>query len=490
VTIDRLASRLAIRLRPDPSRVITQLFVPGHDVPIHEGRPSGVVGRILALGDDEVEVALAAIMARFGRRHRDLPTVFRRHADRIGNRLEPGTALSEERCLLLGATFTHEYSVEAAALCNPSAVPAPDQSGTPPGALRFVMSVRQIGEGHRSSIGFRTGFLAANGAVTIDEPSPFTTPGRVETSMLDAESFRGSAARIHDHTHATAWVLDRLGDHFSVSELDDRLAQLEAQQDTRRNVVETVRSIRELAGRTYTVRFPAASELGERVLLPATAVESNGVEDARFTRFVDPDGDVTYYATYTGYDGSGVVQQLLTTDDFLTFTSSPLLGDAAADKGMVLFPRQIEGRFAALSRHDGATNAVAFSDDITRWSSAVPFESAAAPWEAIQVGNCGAPIETEQGWLVLTHGVGPMRTYAIGACLLDLRDPSKLLAKLAEPLLSPQPDEQDGYVPNVVYSCGALVHDRTMLIPYGISDATIGFATVDVDQLLLAMGAA
>ena len=446
-----------------------------------------MVARILALDDDEVTETLAAIMERFSGRHRDLATIFRRHADRIGNRLERGAALTDERWLLLGATFTHEYAVEAAALCNPAVVVAPDQSGAPPGALRFVMSVRQIGEGHRSSIGFRSGLLDAHGGVTIDDPPPFTTPGTIGASTLDADAFRGLAHRIHDDTQATSWVLDRLGDQFTVSELDDRLAQLEAQQDTRRNVAETVRRLRELAGRTYTAHFPPSSELGERVLVPATAVESNGIEDARFVRFVHADGGVTYYATYTAFDGTGVVQQLLATDDFLTFASSPLLGDAAADKGMVLFPRPIEGRFVALSRHDGATNAVAFSDDISRWSSAVPFESASAPWDAIQVGNCGAPIETDDGWLVLTHGVGPMRTYAIGACLLDLRDPTKMIGRLAEPLLTPQPDEQDGYVPNVLYSCGALLHESTLLIPYGISDATIGLATVELDDLLSAM---
>ncbi len=331
------------------------------------------------------------------------------------------------------------------------------------------------------------GWSTRDGGVTIDEPPPFTTAGSIGPSTLDAEVFRGFAQQLHNDTQATTWVLDRLGEQFTVSELDARLAQLEAQQDTRRNVAETVRCLRELAARTYTAHFPETSELGERVLVPATAVESNGIEDARFTRFVEPDGHVSYYATYIAFNGTGVAQQLLATDDFLTFASSPLLGDAAADKGMVLFPRKVEGQFAALSRHDGATNAVAFSDDIRRWPSAVPLASHAASWEAIQVGNCGAPIETDDGWLVLTHGVGPMRTYAIGACLLDLRDPSKVIGRLTEPLLTPQPDEQDGYVPNVLYSCGALLHEGTLLVPYGISDATIGFATVGLGELLATM---
>jgi predicted GH43/DUF377 family glycosyl hydrolase len=468
--------------------VIAQLFVPGHDVPMgREARASRVVERILGLDDDEVTVTLDAIVERFGGRHRDLGETFRRHADRIRNRLEPGTELSEERWLLLGATFTHEYAVEAAAVCNPSAVAAPDQSGAPAGALRFVMSVRQIGEGHRSSIGFRTGVVDDRGEVTMDESGPFTIAGTIAPSTLDADAFRSLAHRINDDHDAANWVLHGLGVHFTVGELDARLAQLEAQRDTRRNVAETVRCLRELAARAYTSQFPPTSQLVERVLYPATSVESNGVEDARFVRFVDDDGTVTYYATYTAFDGKDVVQQLLATSDFSSFSSSPVLGAAAANKGLALFPRRIDGRFVALSRHDGASNAVAFSEDIRQWSTPIPLERPSGPWEALQVGNCGSPIETDEGWIVLTHGVGPMRTYSIGAWLLDLEDPTKIISRLRHPLLTPRPDEQDGYVPNVVYSCGAVLHGSTLLIPYGIGDRSVGFATVHTDALLAAL---
>jgi predicted GH43/DUF377 family glycosyl hydrolase len=486
VTSDSLATRRPGRLVPDPSRVIARLFVPGL-AGTYEGRVSGVIDHILALDDLDVAETLDVVLARFGSRHRDLTQIFSNHAERVGNRLDPEAELSEERWLLLGATFTHEYAVDAAALCNPSAVAHPDQSAAPAGSLRFVMSVRQIGEGHRSSIGFRTGLLDGSGDVTIDEPGRFTTEGTTGTSPLAGDAFRRSARRVDDDTEATAWVLDGLESNFTIAELEARLTELEAQHDTRSNVIETVCRFRELAVRTYTTEFPASSDLSERVLYPTNALEANGIEDARFVRFVDDDGTVAHHATYTAYDGVAIAQQLLTTTDFLTFAVSPLLGAAAENKGMALFPRRIDGRFAALSRCDGANNAIAFSDNLLQWPTAIPLVSATAPWEAVQVGNCGSPIETAEGWLVLTHGVGPMRTYSIGAWLLDLDDPTTIIGRLDQPLLSPQLDEQDGYVPNVVYSCGSLCHDGILLIPFGVGDASIGFATVRLTDLLAAM---
>ncbi len=488
MTIAPLATRQPGRLTADPSRVITELFVPGHYLPSDDdARASGVVDHILALDDDQVTATLHDLVQRFGTRHRNLDETFRHHASRIGNRLPVGAVLSEARWSLLGATFTHEYAVEAAALCNPSAVVALDQSGSPSGSLRFVMSVRQIGEGHRSSIGFRTGTLGHDGAVTTDPTPAVTTAATIRRGDLEAEAFRGLADGLDEDAGASRWVLDRLGERFTVSELDVWLALLNEQHDTRQNVGGTVRRLRQLVDRTYTADFDPTSELGERVLYPYAAVEANGMEDARFVRFVDDDGSITYYATYTAFDGSAIVQQLLATRDFLTFTSSPLLGFAAANKGLALFPRRINGRFAALSRHDGGRNAIAYSEDIRQWPSAIPIACPVAPWEAVQVGNCGPPVETDAGWLVLTHGVGPMRTYSIGAWLLDRDDPSKLLGRLEQPLLAPLPDERDGYVPNVVYSCGAVLHRGTLLIPYGIGDASIGFATVELTALLAAM---
>ncbi|MGK2929610.1 MAG: glycosidase [Acidimicrobiales bacterium] len=478
-----LAIRQPVRLQPDPRRVIAKLFLPGHPDPRSGRQATGVVGHVLALSDDEVAAGLTELIERFGDRHRDLGDTFRRHADRIVNRIPEGTELSDERRMLLGATFTHEYSVEAAALCNPSAVIAPDQTGAEPGSVDLIMSVRGIGEGHRSSIGFRTVSVDGTGTVRVDPPDRFTTPGRIGPSTLHADAFRSLARRMYDDTEATDWVLDRLGDEFTHGELDARLAELGAQVDTRPAVAATVRRLRSFAARAYRVEFHPVSTLSERVLYPATAAESNGVEDARFVRF-DDDGETVYFATYTAFDGVNIVQQLLETTDFVSFESSPLQGPAARNKGLALFPRRIDGRFVALSRHDGTNNALATTDDLRHWSTSSPIPNTPTLWGSVQVGNCGPPIETDAGWLVLTHGVGPMRTYSIGASLLDLDDPTQVLGELARPLLTPQADEQDGYVPNVVYSCGGVVHDGNLVLPFGIGDASIGFATVSVDRVV------
>lgn len=481
-----LAVRQPVRLRADPARVIAKLFVPGHPDPQRGRQVSDAVSHVLALDDQAVSDGLAELLGRFGARHRDLTSTFQHHAERIVNRIPEGTVLSDERRMLLGATFTHEYSIEAAALCNPSLVPAPDQSGARPGSLDLVMSTRGIGEGHRSSVGFRALSVDERGTVAVEPTGSFADAGHVSSATLHADAFRGMARRVRDDEEATSWVLDALGDEFTPGELDSRLAQLEEQDDTRPGVGKTVRRLRALASRGYCVEFDPASRLDERVLYPVAKAEVNGIEDARFVRFEDGDAPV-YYATYTAYDGRDIVQQLLETTDFCTFETSPLQGPAARNKGLALFPRRIGGRFAALSRHDGTSNAVAFTDDIRHWPSASALGGETRLWSAIQVGNCGPPIETDAGWLVLTHGVGPMRTYSIGACLLDLDDPTRVLGELAEPLLSPEDDERDGYVPNVVYSCGAARHGSTLVIPYGIGDASIGFATADIDRVLAAM---
>lgn len=484
-----LAVRQPLRLHADPTRVIAKLFVPGHPEARGGRQVTDAVRHVLALDEEQVSAGLAELLARFGGRHRDLRATFQHHADRIANRLSEGAILTEDRRLLLGATFTHEYSIEAAALCNPSFVPAPSQSGARPGTLDLVMSTRGIGEGHRSSIGFRAASVDEQGLVTVEGSGPYATAGTVSSGTLHADAFRGMARRVSDDTEATAWVLDALGDEFTRADLDRRLAGLEDQDDTRPGVSWTVRRLRALAERGYCIDFDPSSPIDERVLYPVTAAEVNGVEDARFVRFEDADRAI-YYATYTAYDGRDIALQLLETVDFCTFEASPLQGPAARNKGLALFPRRIGGRFAALSRFDGATNAIAFTDDIRHWPTARPLIGQPTLWSSIQVGNCGPPIETEAGWLVLTHGVGPMRTYSIGACLLDLDDPTRMIGELAEPLLRPGPDEQDGYVPNVVYSCGAVRHGPNLVIPYGIGDASIGFATASIDAIVGAMTSA
>ncbi|CAN5888759.1 glycoside hydrolase family 130 protein [soil metagenome] len=483
-----LATRTPLRLDADPSRVVIRLFVPGQEgFELQDSRSGAVLRRVLALGEDDVRSSLADVFARFEARHRDLESTFRRHARELSDRLNPADDLSGPHSLLVGAAFTSEYAVEGAALCNPRMVAHPDQSGIGSDSVRFVMSVRGIGEGHHSSIGFRTGVVDAGGTVVMEETASYATVGVTDSSELSAAVFRSELARLDDAGEAADFVLDALGDHFTRDALEIRLAQLGTSLRTRGHGAATMAVIRGIADRTYAVAFPDEVPLTERVLWPATQAESAGMEDARFVRFRDDDGSATYYATYTAYSGSEISQQLLATDDFQRFTSVPLVGPAATNKGLALFPRKIRGRFAALSRSDRESNTIAYSDDLSVWNEILPCQQPTESWEVLQLGNCGPPIETDAGWLALTHGVGPMRTYSIGAILLDLDDPTKILGRLRQPLLSPLPAEQNGYVPNVVYSCGALLHEATLVIPYGIGDAAIGIATVSLPDLLHAL---
>jgi predicted GH43/DUF377 family glycosyl hydrolase len=482
-----LADRSGQRLLPDPSRVIARLFVPGQDLAGgSEPRATAVARRVLALDEADVEQALADVTRRFDARHRALTDTFRHHADRISGHFAE-TDLSDARQLLLGATFTHEYAIEGIALCNPSMVASPDQRDTPEGGLRYIMSVRGIGEGHRSSIGFRTGTIHADGTVTVDAAGTHPLVGDIGGGPLDRDALHGKLLELGEDGESAAYILDHLDDTFDPDDLERGFRRLRAQQDTRQNAEDTIERLRAIAAHSYTTRFAPDTALSERVLWPATAAESHGMEDARFVRFVDDDATLTYYATYTAHDGAAITQQLLETSDLVTFRASPIVGLAAADKGLALFPRRIGGRFAALSRHDHQTNSVTLSHNPRRWESAVPVQLPRQAWETIQLGNCGSPIETNEGWLVLTHGVGPMRTYNIGAILLDLDDPTRIIGSLSEPLLSPDADEQNGYVPNVVYSCGGLVHADTLVIPYGIADTTIGVATIPLPHVLTAM---
>lgn len=486
--LNDLVTRSPARLSADPARVITQLFVPGQEgFEYKESRTGVVLARILALSDEEVASALDDVMIRFDGRHRDLVRVFRRHSAEVADRLGPDVRISDERMMLLGAVFTSEYAIEAAALCNPSIVTHPDQSGVAAGSIRFVLSVRGIGEGHRSSIGFRTGVVDSAGGLSVDECAHWATVGTTVAVLLDANVFRVELARLEEGGEAAAYVLDALGDRFIGAELVRQLAKLQNHLSTRGRAHETIAEIRAIAERTYGIEFPSQTSISERVLCPSMPAEAGGMEDARFVRFVDDDGSVTFYATYTAYSGTHISQQLLKTRDFQTFVSTPLVGRAAANKGLALFPRRIGGRFVALSRADRESNTIAYSDRPFAWTSAVPCQQPLQTWEVLQLGNCGPPMETDEGWLVLTHGVGPMRTYRIGAILLDLEDPTRVLGRLAEPLLSPAFDEQNGYVPNVVYSCGALIHADKLVLPYGIGDAAIGFATMPVPELLRAL---
>ena len=476
------------RLERDPGRVVARLFVPGNEgFDDEDSRTGAVIARVLLLSDEEVDEALADVLARFSSRHRSLTDTFHRHAAAVADRLAPGETTSEARRLLVGATFTNEYAIEGAALCNPSIVRHPDQAGVAEGSVRFVMSVRAIGEGHRSTIGFRAGTADLHGEMTLDPAPTSATTGEWRAGPLRAATFRRELHRLEREGEYADSVLDALPETFSYGDLEVQLQVLLGTDVTRRGAGRTVDAMRSIASRSYCVAFPATTSIAERVLWPEMDAERHGMEDARFVGFTETDGTVTNYASYTAYDGAHISLQLLETADFRTFTSEALTGPAAHNKGLALFPRRIGGRFAALSRWDRETNSVAFTDDIHHWPDATACQVPTRSWEALQLGNCGSPIETPEGWLVLTHGVGPMRTYSIGAILLDLDDPTVVRGSLPEPLLAPTSAEQDGYVPNVVYSCGALVHGDHLLLPYGISDAAIGFATVALPELVASL---
>jgi predicted GH43/DUF377 family glycosyl hydrolase len=480
-----LVTRLPLRLRPDPRRVVARLFLPGQEMMGNgDSRAAGVIERILALSDEDVAHAVDEILTGFGVRHRQFHSTLEGHFDLVAHRLSAGVPPSPERRLLMGAFFTCEYAVEAAALCNPSIVLAPDQDGLAPGQARFVMSLRGIGEGHLSCIEFRTGVVGAGGEVHLDEPGPFVVPGRPVAPLYERELFRG---KLHEWGHggeSASFVLDSLPLRFTPTQLNQAIADLEAQIVTHSSVREAIGDFRRIAFSNYDTEFPADSTIAERVLLPVGPAESHGMEDARFVRFVDDNGTVTYYATYTAFDGVHVAPQLLQTDDFRHFRVTQLTGPAAKNKGLALFPRRIGGHYVALSRWDRERNSLAFSADCRSWAAAATIQSPERPWELLQLGNCGSPIETPEGWLVLTHGVGPMRVYSIGAVLLDLDDPARMRARLSAPLMEPEDSERNGYVPNVLYSCGALLHGDSLVIPYGISDATIGIAVADLSELL------
>lgn len=482
---DRLLTRTGHWLQPDSSRVLGRLFVPGQETLIRgESRARNVIDRILTLTEEEAGGALARTVARYSGRYRDLDDTLELHFRLISHRVGSEMAVSPARQRLIGAYFSQEMAIEAAALANPSMVPHPDQSGCGPGELRFVMSLRAVGEGHLSCIEFRTGVVADGGRVRLDEPGRFLDAGQPRPVVYDRELFASRLTELagsDDENARFLWSL--LPRHFAPAELDAALGELARQRLTPDGSGTLAENVRWIAACTYAVEFSERTDLSERVLAPSSPVESHGMEDARFVRFEGDDGPV-YYATYTAFDGAQVSPQLLATTDFLSFSVSQLSGPSARNKGMALFPRRVGGRFVALSRWDRETNAIAYSDDGHRWEPAVNVQAPARAWELTQLGNCGSPIETPMGWLVFTHGVGPMREYAIGALLLDLDQPARVRYALPEPLLVPDDAERNGYVPNVVYSCGAMLHGDTIVLPYGCSDSSVRIATVDLPGLL------
>ncbi len=478
-------TRRELRLLPDPHRVIAKPFIPGEE-PFLDGasRADLIIKRVLAMSEGVAEETLAATRQQFADRHPDLESVLERSFGAVAHHIENPDELSMSRRLLIGAYFTHEYSIEAAALNNPSIVPAPDQSGLAAGELRFIMSLRAIGEGHISSIEFRSGVVADDGIITLDKPSRYSMTGHLTPPLYNKRVFSAKLVEMGVYNDITGMCLEALPPEFTFEQLKTAMADLDQQDVDRTLAYQTTRIMHWLAASNYETTYPSKSEISERVLFPAGPTESNGMEDARFVRFTDEDSTVRYYATYTAYDGRQILPQLIETHDFVTFRVSTLNGEAAQNKGIALFPRKIDGQFAALSRQDQENNHLMLSDNVRFWHKFEKIQIPEQPWELIQLGNCGSPLETEAGWLVITHGVGPMRTYSLGAILLDPEDPCRVIGHLDEPLLTPAEGERDGYVPNVVYSCGSLIHGDLLIIPYGFSDSGTGIATASLDEVL------
>ncbi len=482
-------TRSTVRLRPDARRVIAKPFVPGAEPsPDGSSRVERILSRILALSEEVVAATLSATYEAFRPRHLSFTSVLEQSFANVAHHIGRPDELSVERRRLIGAYFTHEYSVEAAALSNPSMVAAPRQDGVEPDALSFIMSLRAIGEGHVSSIQFRSGVVDEKGGIVLDDTTPFVTTAQHRPVVYDKPMFSGKLEEIHSLSKTAALLLDDLPDRFTMAELEAVIHQAELSADrSGQDIRRVTRTMHWLASSNYESVFDVETRISERVLFPAGPTESQGMEDARFVRFTHDDGEVTYFATYTAFDGFQILPQLIETTDFLSFRISTLNGRAAANKGIALFPRKIDGQFVALARLDNENNQVMRADNVRFWHDSQVMQRPEQPWELMQIGNCGSPLETEQGWLALTHGVGPMRRYVLGAVLLDLHDPARIIGRLNEPLLAAVDDERDGYVPNVVYSCGALIVKDLLVLPYGYSDVGARIATLRVGDLLSAL---
>ena len=480
-------NRTTTILKPDQSRVLLRPFSPGDTE-----RLARIMERILAIPEDQVAPLLDEVSGEFSKRHQQIYDLFLDRFHQVHGLLFAEEGLSRERKLLIGAYFLAEYSLESAALFNPSIVPHPDQTDLPAGAMRFVLSLRATGEGHISSITFRAGIIHSDLRIEISLATGFLTePRQVPNPVYEKPLFGRKLAELGLAGAFTRRIMGRLGESFTLEELR---ASLQAEQFRLPdgNSLEdqnTAQGIWMLARSNYEVEFRPELQISERILFPATPSQRNGIEDARFVYFHDGEGPPVYYATFPAFDGRVVMPELVETADFLHFRFRTLNGPAAENKGMAIFPRKIDGRYAMLSRQDNENIYLMYSDNIHFWNERQALLTPAFPWELVQLGNCGSPIETDAGWLVLSHGVGPMRKYCIGAFLLDRKDPGKVIGRLREPLIKPNENEREGYVPNVVYTCGALLHNGHLIIPYGLADHATGFATVPLSEVIAGMEA-
>ena len=478
-------NRNDIKFLPDTSRVIARFLYTTDE------RALNTIRSLLDLSENMASQALSPVLRDYSLRHRNISRIFEKHFNKIAHLLkvlniEPdslGTSLK----ILIGSYFTMEYSIESAAFFNPSIVEHPDQSETGPLDKRVILSFRATGEGHISSIVFRTGVLDKNNNLAIEPVGKMLEEAvHIRRHLYDKTSFQNKLNEMKDFQTIipSGLILDKLKDTFTYEELRDCIKEARKSLHLTAEKEVLFNQIIWLASSHYELEFSLDTNISERVIFPVSANEKNGIEDARFVKFVDDDGKIRYYATYTAYDGITIMPKMLDTTDFYHFHILPLHGEIAQNKGMALFPRKVNGKYAMLCRLDGFNNYISFSDNISIWREAILLQQPKFPWEFIQIGNCGSPIETPEGWLVITHGVGPMREYVLGASLFDIENPEKEIGRLKSPLLMPNAKEREGYVPNVVYSCGSMIHNNDLIVPYAMSDYASTYATVNLHELL------
>ncbi len=471
--------RLPVRLTSDPRYTITRFFWLG------PARARKIVERVMRLSDEQTAELLTRTRQEFEHLDVELTDVFLNHYEEAARRVDMPRSLTADRKRLLGAYFTLEYAFASVAMFNPSITAAINQRGVKAGSLRFAMSLRCIGEGHLSSIVFRRGIVDGAGNITLEPAGPYREPKRTfEDRQVSKAEARAKLAQLGVRETALEAVLGRLDDPFTVLGLRALLFRMQADTTGFRPCDDDLRKIEWLTSCDYCVKISPDAKISQVVLFPICEAESRGMEDMRIVRFTDEDGSMRYYGTYTAYNGWLTRPQIMEMTTPGVAHVHSLQGRCVKDKGLALFPRKVQGRYMMSGRIDGENLYVLQSDNVRVWDEAVLIQEPKFTWDSVQIGNCGSPIETEAGWLQLTHGVGPMRRYCIGASLLDLNDPTKLIGRLEEPLIMPTAEERTGYVPNVVYSCGALVHSGLLIIPYGISDAATSFATVALDDLL------
>ena len=478
--------RKNIKFVPDCRRVVARYFMNGTE------RTQKMLSHIMILNEKQVTDSLEHTLQEFARRHRNISHTFFKNCEKIKALIEGMKinydGLSNERKMLIGSYCTMEYAIESAAFFNPSIVEDFDQSNLQNGEKRIIISFRATGEGHISSIVFRRGILDKNNDLHILKiGSNIDKAGITHKRLFNKERFISKLAEMHTSDKYCAQIMLELPDQFEYSVLKNLINKALNNQTIRQERRTALEEILWLADSFYDLQFKHDSDITERVIFPISDAESRGIEDARFVRFMDDDKSEKIIATYTAYNGHAILPKLIVTEDFYSFRVLPLHGAGAQNKNLAIFPRKINGKYAMLSRIDGVNNYLMYSDRPTQWNNPVMIQQPRYPWEFTQLGNCGSPLWTEEGWLVITHGVGAMRRYCIGASLFDLDDPSKEIGRLKEPLLSPLEDEREGYVPNVVYSCGSIIHNNSLILPYAVSDYASTYAVVDLVELITAL---